>query len=122
MASVSLVIGEGEADRERLDLITRQLRSELLEFDAENVDFIEAPRPAHTKGAEAATLGALAVTLLPAVLPKLVDFLMAWVARGSNRSVKLKAQVGDRSIDLEYNGAVPQSEIRALLRQALGEG
>src|SRR5262245_60155400 len=39
----------------------------------------------------------------PPVAPKLIEFLQAWVMRGENRRVTIKAQTGGRSIEVEYS-------------------
>ncbi len=123
MASVSLLVSEKDADPDRVDHITRQLRRELLELNAGPVELVPAPKPdPHAKAADPVTLGALAIAVLPGVLPKIVEFLQAWVLRGSNRTIKIKTEVNGRVIDLECTGRVPQGEINALLKQALGEG
>jgi hypothetical protein len=116
-----------EMDLERLDRVTRQLRGELLDLDVEAVDFVQEEKlPEGTKAADAVTLGALAVTVLPNFLPRLVEFLQAWTLRGEGRKVKVKSQVGDRSIELEYTPeALSQGELKTLLEtltSALAEG
>jgi hypothetical protein len=89
-------------DPERLDHLTRQLRNELLDLEVETVDFIQEDQlPEGAKAAEAITLGALAVTVL----------------RGEGRRVKVKSQVGDRSIELEYTPqAMSQQELKTLVK------
>lgn len=95
-------IGE-EGDIEELDQVTRQLLAELREFDLESVSLVrEGDSPEGAKAVEAISVGALGVAVLPAILPKLVEFLQAWSLRGENRTVKIKTQVGDRSLEVEY--------------------
>ena len=92
-----------ELDRDALDQLTRQLHRELLELDVEAVDFIqEGTPPKGTKTSDAVTIGALAVAVLPTLLPKVIEFLQTWSLRGEGRKVKVKSQVGDRSIEVEY--------------------
>ena len=94
-----------------------QLRSELLDLDTESVDLIkgESP-PAGTKSAEAVTAGTLAVAVLPAFLPKLLEYLQSWTMREEQRKVKVKSQIGDRSIELEYSpNALSQDELKELV-------
>ncbi|HZD56073.1 MAG TPA: hypothetical protein VE136_05085 [Anaerolineales bacterium] len=106
-----------EIDPERLDRLTRQLRSELLDLEVESVDFVQGDQlPEGVKGADAITLGALAVAVLPTFLPKLVEYLQSWTLRGEGRRVKIKSQVGDRSIELEYMPqAMSQQELKTLV-------
>lgn len=114
---LTLQIDAGEIDPERLDHLTRQLRSELLDLDVETVDFIrEEQLPEGAKAADAITLGALAVAVLPSFLPKLVEYLQSWTMRAQGSRVKVKSQAGDRSIELEYNPQVmSQQELKSLV-------
>ena len=114
---LTLQIHVGESDPERLDRLTRQLRSELLDLEVENVDFVkENQLPEGAKAADAVTLGALAVAVMPNFLPKLVEFLQSWTLRGEGYKVKVKSQIGDRSIELEYTPkAMSQEELKTLV-------
>lgn len=107
----------GELDADQLDRLTRQLRSELLELDTESVDLMKSGTPpAGTKSAEAVTAGTLAVAILPSFLPKLLDYLQSWTMREEQRKVKVKSQIGDRSIELEYSpNALSQEELKELV-------
>ncbi len=57
--------------------------------------------PEGSKAAEVLTLGAVAVAVLPAVLPKIVEFCQAWALRGQGRTVKFKGKVGGQDIEFE---------------------
>jgi hypothetical protein len=107
-----------EADEERVDRATRQLRTELMELDIETVDFLKSGEsPDGTKSVEAVTIGSLAVVLLPIVIPKLLEFLQAWTLRGENRKVIMKTQAGDRLIELEYMpSALTPDELQRLIQ------
>lgn len=101
---------------EDLDVLTRRLREELGDLDLDSVSLVkEGAAPSGAKSADAVTLGALAITLLPSVLPKLVEFLQAWSLRGQNRTVKIKANVGDRSIELEYSAGTSEAALKGLI-------
>ncbi len=114
---LTLQIQSEDNDPERLDLLTRQLRGELLDLEVESADFIQKDQlPEGVKAVDAVTLGALAVAVLPSFLPKLVDYLQSWTLRGEGRKVKVKSQVGDRSIELEYSPeAMSQQELKTLV-------
>ena len=112
-----------DADAEELDRLTRQLREEIQELDVESVEPLEAGAlPESAKSAEALTLGALAVVLLPAVVPKLIEFLQVWSLRGENRTVKIKTQVADRALEVEFPKTMSPDELKgivAMLTEAL---
>ena len=107
----------GDMDADQLDRLTRQLRNELLDLDTESVDLVKSEAaPEGTKSAEAVTAGALAVAILPSFLPKLIEYLQSWTMRGEERKVKVKSQIGDRSIELEYSpNALSQEELKELV-------
>lgn len=122
--NLSLQISAGEADRETLDRLTRDLRNELLDLDVESVELAAGgSAPQGSKGAEALSIGALAISVFPALIPKLVDFLQSWSLRGENRKVNIKVQAQDRSIEVEYSPAsMTPDELKRLvdtLSQAL---
>lgn len=106
-----------EIDSNDLDLLTRSLRRELLDLDVERVDFLTAGEaPAGAKSGEALTLGTLVVSTMPVFVPKLIEFLHSWVTRAEDRKVKIKSQVGDRSIELEYSPkAISPEELKTLI-------
>lgn len=95
-----------ESDAEELDRLTRLLLTEIQELDVESVELVKGQEPPEgAKSAELVTLGSLAVAVLPTVFPKLIEFLQSWSMRAENRTVKIKTQVGDRSIEVEYSPA-----------------
>lgn len=122
-ADLIVLIDAGEdADSEELDFLTRQLRSELQDLEVESVDLLRGDAlPEGTKSAEAITLGALAVTLLPALTPKLIDFVQAWSMRGESRSVRIKTQVGERFLEVEYSpSTMSKKELKDLVDMLTG--
>jgi hypothetical protein len=120
--NLTLKIESADADAEELDRLARNLRTEIRELDIESVELVrEETLPKGAKSAEAVTLGALAVAVLPGVVPKLVDLLQTWSMRGVNRAVKVKTQVGDRSLEVEYSPAtMSQAELKSLVDMLTG--
>ena len=104
IAQLILDIDLGEdADPDELDRQTRQLCEELQDLAIESAGPLKTREvPEGAKAVEAVTLGALSLAVLPVVIPKLVEFLQSWVNRAEYRKIKVKTQVGDRSIELEY--------------------
>jgi hypothetical protein len=113
---------QSDMDPEELDQIVRHLRRDLSELEVESVEPVKGgPVPAGAKGVEVLTLGSLAVVLLPAMLPRLIEFLQDWLMRGSNRSVKLKLQVQGNSVEVEYSpGVTSSSDIDQLVGKLTG--
>ena len=116
-AHLLLRVAAGEAaDADELDRLMRQLRAEIQEMDVESVDFVSGETlPEGAKSAEALTLGALAVAVLPAVVPKLIEFLQAWSLREENRTVRIKTHLGDRAMEVEVPRTMSSDELKDLV-------
>lgn len=118
-AQLRIELGSGEnRDAEELDQLTFQVQRDIEELAVESVRRVSGGRaPAGAKSAEAATLGALAVAVLPVMVPRLLEFLQSWTLRGENRTVRIKTQVGDRALELEYSPRdVSSAEMTRLVR------
>jgi hypothetical protein len=101
-----------DATPEEIDLLTRQLLADLRQMELESADLLGAgPPPDGTKAVDPVTLGALAVAVLPSVIPKMVDFVQAWSLRGQSRSIKFKGKIGGQ--DVEFEG--PADELKVLM-------
>lgn len=117
-----LNIEAGDIDTDRLDVLTRGLRDELLELGVDTAEVVTSDVAERgPKSPEAVTWGALAVAVVPAFLPKLVEYLHSWSMRGENRRVRIKTQVGDRSVEVEYSpAALSQDELTQLVEKLTG--
>lgn len=107
---ISVVPGDG-ADAQAVAEGARQLRRELLELD---VDAVDVPRvadaPPGSRGADAAALGALVVTIAQSqLLPSVLDAVRSWLTASRQRSVKL--ELGGDVLEL---GGVSSDEQRRL--------
>lgn len=112
-----LSISEPEADAERLDLAARRLLQELRELPLESAALASAGRlPAGAKGLDPAT-AAIAVAVLPSLLPQLTEFLRTWVLQGRGRQIKFKGKIRGHSV--EYEGSL--AELENLLTLLEGE-
>jgi len=115
---MNLHINVGEdADEEELDRLTRQLRDEIREMEVESVELVREKTTPEGAMGELVTLGALAVAVLPTVIPELIKLLQSWLTRGENRAVKIKTQVGDRSLEVEYS---PKTMSMSNLKELVG--
>ncbi|TMC50083.1 MAG: hypothetical protein E6J26_10015 [Chloroflexi bacterium] len=107
-----------DAGAEELDQLTRQLRDELAELpEVQSADLLHAgAAPRGSKAIDLISLGALGVSILPTAVPKLVDVLGGWLMRDENRKIKIKTQMGDRSVELEYSpSAMSQADLKQLV-------
>ncbi len=90
------------ATEEDVDQMTRHLFAELRKMDIESVSFIKREdAPLGTKSADPVTIGALAIAVLPSVLPKVVEAIQAWALRGQGKTVKFKGKINGRMIEFE---------------------
>jgi hypothetical protein len=113
---LSLYIEPGdEVDDDELDRITRRLMAEIQTLDVESVELLrDELTPEGAKSAEALTLGALLMAVLPGAIPPLVGLIQAWLLRDKNRKVKIKTEVEGRLVELEYSGTISQDELETL--------
>jgi hypothetical protein len=116
--SVLLDIDAGEeSDSEELDRLTRQLRDEIKEIDVESVEIVRGgAAPAGAKAVELTTMGSLAVAVLPAVIPPLIQLVTAWVQRGDNRKIRIKTNYAGRSVEVELSPkTMSADEMKAMI-------
>jgi hypothetical protein len=107
------VIAE-DTTEEDLDQMTRNLLMELRETHVESADLVSiGTAPEGSKG-DPVTIGALAIEVLPAVLPSVIALVQAWVMRGQGRTVKFKGRVGGQTIDFEGSQEDLQKILAAL--------
>jgi hypothetical protein len=101
--TLMLHIDAQNIDTDKLIQLTGYLRSELQDMDIESVmDVRNQVVPPGAKVVDPLTVGALLIVVLPAVLPKVMEFIQSWTLRGEDRTVKIKARRGDRSVEVEY--------------------
>lgn len=99
------------SDAEELDRMTRQLFTEIQELEVDSVTLVrDGTPPAGTKSGELVTLGSLAVVVLPTIAPKLIELLQSWLMRSENNTIRIKAQVDNRSIEVEYSPATMSAD------------
>jgi hypothetical protein len=97
-----LEISAPDTTAEDIDQMTRQLLSELKELEVESVELAKGnPAPERTKSVDPVTTGAIALAVLPTVLPKIVEAIQAWALRGNNRTVKFKGKIAGQTIEFE---------------------
>lgn len=100
------VISQG-ATEEELDRMTRNLLFELRETDVESAELVSVgAAPEGSKG-DPITLGTLAMTVMPAVLPMVIEMVKDWTGRREGRTVKFKGK------GIEFEGS--PEELQKLL-------
>ena len=113
VAEVDVSIAEVGAEPEHLEELTRGLRDEILTLDVESVIPRSAGEaPPGTRAVDAATIGALVVSVAPALdaLARLVTTVVDWLRRGgTQRTVRMK--IGDDELELSGASSAMQQEL-----------
>lgn len=108
-----------DGDTPELDEMSRQLRAEIEELNIESIENVsQGSAPAGTKAADWASIGQLAVTLAPSVIPPLFDLLKSWTERRPGMPVKVKVRVGkNKTAQIEYDPTTTSAgDLEALIR------
>ncbi|HEX9635302.1 MAG TPA: hypothetical protein VGB34_07475 [Candidatus Limnocylindria bacterium] len=110
-----------DGDVEEVDRLTRRLRSEILDQEVESAELVTAGEiPEGARAGEVIAIGSLLVTLLPSVLPNLIDLLGGWLKRDTTRTIKIKLQRGETSVDVELDPRTCSTEELQGLVDTLG--
>lgn len=101
-------------DDEKTDMVSRQLKRELLEFGFENLAFVsDGNLPEYAKGIDHVILGTLLISVSPIMLTKFLDFLHAWALRQENRVIKIKIQTkANQVIEVEVPETMSPDEVK----------
>ena len=84
--------------------MTRNLLSDLQETDIESANLVSiGTAPEGSKG-DPLTIGTLAMSALPIVLPGVIDMIKDWANRGKGRTVKFKGK------GIEFEGSPEELE------------
>ena len=80
---LNIEISASDATDEEIDLMARQLLSELRESDVESAQLAKGEAaPPGAKSGDAVSVGSIVISALPTVLPAIVGLVRAWAARG----------------------------------------
>jgi hypothetical protein len=110
---VNLDIAESGADAERIERLTLGLREELLALDVVSVTQRSGGEaPAGTRGLDVAAVGALVVSISPALkqLGGMVAAVTDWLKR-TNSSGTVKVTIGSDQIELTGGSSKSEQEL-----------
>jgi|OpeIllAssembly_1097287.scaffolds.fasta_scaffold64851_1 hypothetical protein len=100
------------ADVREIEEGVRSLRREIAGLHVESVEFVSAGRaPAGTRSPEAVLAGSLLVAILPNVLPKLIEVINGWLARGAERDVEITIRKGDEALTVRVPATADRSAV-----------
>lgn len=117
MQSVDMIIRfevPEEVDKDEQRQLTRRLMFELEDVGVESI----APLRSEVivpggKGADLITWGALTVVVVQTMLPKVLEFLQAWALRNQEHVVKIKVQLDNHSVEVEYPVKMKPEELKS---------
>jgi hypothetical protein len=105
-----VVDGGSNTDAQEVSALTAQLRQRLLELDVERVELVRSSDiPIGAKPVDAVTIGALTVTLAPALVQAVVELVKSWLGSRPVRSAKVTID-GD-SIELTHASQADQDRL-----------
>jgi len=103
---------DGEADVEDLDQLTHTLMKNLGNMDIESVTLLYDQDYLPGAKGDPFIIGGLLIAILPAALPKVVEFLQKWALRNKDYVIRAKVQKGDRTAEIEYTAEMPPNDLR----------
>ncbi|MGW4731937.1 hypothetical protein ACWEQC_22690 [Streptomyces shenzhenensis] len=106
-----VVSGEADVDAEELESLTGQLRRLLLELEVADVRRVRSDGlpPEGAKSGELLAVGALAVSLAPAVLRPVLRLVETWMQNRPVRTVRV--ELDGRSIDIGHATSEQQQRL-----------
>ena len=116
---IRLDVQRDGADAEEVDTLTRRLYAELSGLELEHLEHVRGgATPNGAKVTDPVTLGALAIAVLPSLLPKIMDFLDKWSQRAADSKIKLKIVRSGDSVEIELPAKLGSKEEIAKLVSA----
>lgn len=112
--TLSAVVGEADADPERVDSLARYLLTELRELDDVDVALTrEGEAPPGSKVVDPITIGGLLITLLSSqALPHVIELIRGWLGRGAERETRaVKLELDGDSLELTAATAEEQERL-----------
>ena len=122
--SMVLTVDEVGADPERLDVLSLQLREELLATDAEDVARLRAgDAPPGTRGVDLVAAGGLVVTVASTLgsVSQIVETVRRWLARGGDAGRRtVEVSLGEHHLKLSGGSHEEQERlVRAFVEAAV---
>jgi hypothetical protein len=100
---LTIQIDGSSMSERRLNDTAVKLKHELSHLKPLTVD-LQRDRnvPDGAMSVEAFTLGALALSVLPTMVPATIEFLRDWCLRNANRTITIKRRSGENEIELSF--------------------
>ncbi len=97
--------------------ITQDLRSEIREIGIQSVELerTSTALPPGAMSSDTFTLGALAIAVLPTVLPALIGFIKDWKLRHDSSTIIIKHQMGDQLVEATLPSSISEEQLTKYL-------
>lgn len=121
--NLQLEIGlKQDSDNQEVQKMSRSLLKKIKEYSPLEAKLLRVGKKEGDKSMDGAkvvdpfTIGALAIAVMPAILPKLIEFLQAWVLKDQNRTLKICTTINGKKIELEGR----TRDVKEMLKQLTG--
>lgn len=101
-----------EGDAESLEESAQVLLRLLADMDVESATLLRAQDYLPFAKGEPLMSGGLLLSVLPAMLPGLMEFLRAWIARNQRYLLQARLQRGEQSVEVVYASGASLTEIQ----------
>lgn len=92
--------------------MTESLQTELQTLRPEALGPIKEKAPEGSMAGDILTLGALAIAVLPTMIPALLQYLREWQLRNQNQTIKIRLKRGDEEIEVEIPAGMSKEKVR----------
>ncbi|MGP3984066.1 hypothetical protein [Streptomyces sp. KR80] len=121
-----LYVSEEGAEPERLSLLARYLRDDLLQLDVDDVAPVAAGEaPPGTRGLDLSTAGELVVTVgqLASALQSIIFTVQRWLGRSQEGTAGVRLEVGGAVLELSNVSAADRDRlVNVFINQVIDDG
>lgn len=117
-ASLQIIVyidGESLSER-RLNEMTVNLKRELGKLKPTSIELERSDDvPDGVMSVEAITAGAIALAVLPTMVPAIIEYLRDWRLRNADRVVTIKRKVGEEEIEVSFPEDMSSDRLQELI-------
>lgn len=111
-----LRIDNNSISEHRLNEMAINLRGELKKLHPVSVELErEAKVPENVMSVGAITAGAIAIAVLPTMMPAIIQYLRDWRLRNANRMITIKRKTGDEEIEVSFPEDMSSERLKELI-------
>ncbi len=112
----TIQIDGSSISEQRLNDITVKLKRELSHLKPLALDLQrDQNAPEGTMSAEAITVGAILVSVLPTMVPAVIEYLRDWCLRNANNTITIKKRSGKEEIEVTFPEDLSPERLQKLI-------